>query len=32
MELSMDLELTRLMTFVEKLGEDTRSWKFYRSF
>ena len=32
MELSTDLELTRLMTFVEKLGEDTRNWKFYRSF
>lgn len=32
MELSTDLELTRLMTFVEKPGEDTRSWKFYRSF
>ncbi len=32
MELSMDLELTRLMTFVEKLGEDTRTWRFHRSF
>ena len=32
MELNSDLELTRLMTFVEKQGEDTRSWKFYRTF
>jgi predicted O-methyltransferase YrrM len=32
MELSMDLDLTRMMTFVEKLNGDTRSWDFYRSF
>jgi len=32
MELSMDLDLARTMTFVEKLGEDTRNWDFYRSF
>jgi hypothetical protein len=32
MELSMDLDLTRTMTFVEKLGEDTRTWDFHRSF
>ena len=31
-ELSMDLDLTRMMTFVEKLNGDTRSWDFYRSF
>jgi predicted O-methyltransferase YrrM len=32
MELSMDLDLTRMMTFVEKLGGDTRTWDFHRSF
>ena len=32
MELSMDLDLTRLMTFIEKVDDDTRSWDFYRSF
>ena len=32
MELSMDLDLTRTMTFVEKLGDDTRNWDFHRSF
>ena len=32
MELSMDLELARQMTFVEKLGHDTRDWQFYRPF
>jgi predicted O-methyltransferase YrrM len=32
MELSMDLDLTRPMTFVEKRGEDTRTWDFHRSF
>ena len=32
MELSMDLDLTRLMTFIEKVDGDTRSWDFYRSF
>lgn len=31
-ELSMDLDLTRMMTFVEKLGGDARSWDFHRSF
>jgi predicted O-methyltransferase YrrM len=32
MELSADLDLNRMMTFVEKLSGDTRSWDFYRSF
>jgi predicted O-methyltransferase YrrM len=33
MELSMDdLGLVQQMTFVEKLGDDTRNWDFYRSF
>ena len=32
MELSADLELARQMTFVEKLGEESRNWDLHRPF